>query len=216
MTMERRDDVLRSMQEASSAAERQRLLADCFTRERPRLHSMVELRLDRRVRARVSPSDVLQEAFLEASRRLSSFLRAPRVPLFLWIRRVAADRLHDLHRMHLRAERRDARREVRQAVGGAGPAVTSAVLAERLVKEQASPSDLLLAAERREALNAALEAMAPIDREIITLRSLEMLTAAEAAQVLGIQSAAVRQRYLRALRNLRGILEGRPGGKADR
>ena len=54
--------------------ERQRILADIFMGHRDRLGSMVRFRLDRRLRARVDPSDILQDAFLEASGRIAEYL----------------------------------------------------------------------------------------------------------------------------------------------
>jgi RNA polymerase sigma-70 factor (ECF subfamily) len=47
---------------------------------------MVALRLDQRLQGRIDPSDVLQEAYLEAWTRLSEDLRQPTMPLFLRLR----------------------------------------------------------------------------------------------------------------------------------
>ena len=60
-----------------------------FAVHRERLHRMVRLRLDHRARARIDPSDVLQEAYLEAYRSVTTYLDAPtpRAPFFLWLRR---------------------------------------------------------------------------------------------------------------------------------
>ena len=54
--------------------ERGRLLAELFERHRARLRSLVQLRLDLRLRGRVDPSDVLQDAYLQASLRLDGLL----------------------------------------------------------------------------------------------------------------------------------------------
>ena len=40
-------------------------LADLFQRHRDRLHRMIELRIDERLRGRIDASDVLQESFLD-------------------------------------------------------------------------------------------------------------------------------------------------------
>ena len=48
---------------------------------------MVALRLDRRLQGRIDASDVIQEAFLEASVRLPDYLREPSMPFFLWLLR---------------------------------------------------------------------------------------------------------------------------------
>ncbi len=49
---------------------------------RGRLRRMVALRLDRRLYGRIDPSDVIQEAYLEASARLVEYLRNPSMPFF--------------------------------------------------------------------------------------------------------------------------------------
>ena len=57
-------------------------------------------------------------------------------------------------------------------------------------------------AERAARLQEALNAMDPIDREVLSLRHFEQLTSAETAQVLGIQERAAAKRYLRAMGRL--------------
>jgi hypothetical protein len=56
-----------------------------LAQHRERLRRMVALRLDRRLQERVDPSDVIQDAYLEAARRLPEYLRepAPMPPQFL-------------------------------------------------------------------------------------------------------------------------------------
>src|SRR5262249_15397089 len=90
----------------------QAALNEIFARHRDRLRRMVELRLDTRLHARVDASDVVQEAYLEVSRRLDEYLRDPKLPLFLWLRLVVGERLSKLHRQHLVTGKRDAGREV--------------------------------------------------------------------------------------------------------
>src|SRR6516225_8426712 len=85
---------------------------ELFIRHRPYLRRLVELRLDPRLRPRVDASDVVQEAQLEAARRLDGYLQMPALPFRLWLRRLAYDRLLMLRRYHLAAERRSVIREV--------------------------------------------------------------------------------------------------------
>jgi RNA polymerase sigma-70 factor (ECF subfamily) len=56
---------------------------ELFARHRPYLRQLVELRLDPRLRARVDPSDVVQEAYLEAFRRVSTYLQERLMPFRL-------------------------------------------------------------------------------------------------------------------------------------
>src|SRR5438093_4946445 len=73
-----------------------RLLAS----HRAYLHQFVELRLDPKLRSRADPSDVVQEAQLEATRRLDEYLRQRPMPFRLWLRQLAYDRLLMLRRFH--------------------------------------------------------------------------------------------------------------------
>src|SRR5947209_19681543 len=102
----------------------ERLLA----RHRDRLRRMVALRLDRRLQGRVDPSDVIQEASLDAVRRLPEYRAGPAMPFFLWLRFLTGQRLMEAHRRHLGAQARDAARDV-TLHHGALPETTTAALA---------------------------------------------------------------------------------------
>jgi RNA polymerase sigma-70 factor, ECF subfamily len=184
-------------------------LASLFTVYRDRLQRMVELRLDARLRARVSASDVLQEAYIGALQRLPHYHASSDVPFFVWLRAVTMQRLIDVHRRHLGGQVRDAGREVRLGeidTIGAG----SAQIAELFV-ENTSPS---LAARRGETLaqvREALEQLDPTDREVLVLRHFEQMSNHETAASLGIKPAAASKRYVRAVERLKGVLEQMPG-----
>src|SRR3954451_6978465 len=90
----------------------QHALAVLFARHSDRLRRMVEFRLDARLRGRVSASDVLQEAYIDALKRLPHYRADPDVPFFVWLRTVTIQRLIEVHRQHLGAAMRDAGREV--------------------------------------------------------------------------------------------------------
>src|SRR5947209_6484030 len=78
-------------------------LADLFARHRERLRRMVRLRLDRRLQGRIDPSDVLQEAYLDISKRVGEYVANPTVPVFLWLRFLTGQKLLGMHRQHLGA-----------------------------------------------------------------------------------------------------------------
>src|SRR5262245_25600185 len=82
-----------------------------FAHHRAGLRQFVDLRLDSRVRARVDPSDVVQDTQLEAYRRLADYLARRPMPFRVWLRRTAHERLLMVRRRHLHAERRSVRRE---------------------------------------------------------------------------------------------------------
>jgi RNA polymerase sigma-70 factor (ECF subfamily) len=187
-------------------------LGALFARHRDRLRRMVEVRLDPRLQARLDASDVVQDAYVEVVERLEEYLRDPKLPLFLWLRLVVGERLLKLHRHHLGTQMRDAGREMslyRRAL----PAATSAALAAQLLGKHTSPTQAAVRAERILRLQEALNTLDPVDREILSLRHFEELTATESAQVLGIEESAAAKRYFRALKRLKQILATMPGGQ---
>jgi RNA polymerase sigma-70 factor, ECF subfamily len=72
-----------------------------FALHRDRLRWMVRLRLNRRLQGRIDPYDVVQDAYLETCKRLEEYLRAPRLPFFLWLRHITVLKLLAVHRQHL-------------------------------------------------------------------------------------------------------------------
>lgn len=184
----------------------QSALAALFAAYRDRLRRMVEFRLNPRLAGRVSPSDVLQEAYIDALKRAPHYFDKPDQPFFGWLRLVVGQRLADVHREHL-AQKRNPGQEV--AIDrGAGD---SACLAACLVGKLSSPSNAAQRAETFALLEAALDQMDPTDREVLTLRHFEELGNADVAELLGIQPAAASKRYVRALGRLREIIESVPG-----
>jgi RNA polymerase sigma-70 factor, ECF subfamily len=60
-----------------------------LVRHRQRLRQAVAYRLDRRLAARVDPSDVVQEVLAEAARKLPDYLRERPLPFYPWLRQMA-------------------------------------------------------------------------------------------------------------------------------
>ncbi len=185
-------------------------LAELFAHYRDRLKRMVLLRLDRRLQGRIDASDVLQEAYLDLARRASEISSRPAMPSFLWLRLLTGQRLLAIHRRYLGTRMRDVGQEV-ALHHGAMPQAPSASLAAQLLGRFTSPSLAAVRAEMKLRLQEALNSMDPIDREVLVLRHFEELTNAETAEVLGLQKTAASNRYVRALKRLRSILQSMPG-----
>jgi RNA polymerase sigma-70 factor (ECF subfamily) len=172
-------------------------------RHRSRLRQMIALRLDRRLRARIDPSDVLQDALAEAAGKLSDFARRRPLPFYPWLRRLAWERLVQVHRRHVGAGKRSVRREEHSLLL---PNESALELADRLAARGSSPSAGLRHAEMRDRLLGALARLGERDREVLVLRYLERLSTEELAAVLGLTPAGVKTRQLRALQRLRDLL----------
>lgn len=172
---------------------------------RDRLRRMVAARMDRRIAARLDPSDVVQEALAEAHGELGGYLRDRPLPFYPWLRRFAWERLMKLHRFHLLSQRRSVSRE--EMAGPALPDESVLRLADRLLATGTSPSRQMHRDEQASRVRAALAELAPNDREILVMRHLEQMETDEIASALGLGAGALRVRLLRALRRLRPLLE---------
>lgn len=195
---------------AQAAAGDATALNQLFSRYRKRLKQMVRLRLNRRLQGRIDDSDILQEAYLEAAKRLPEYLANRPLPFFLWLRQLTEEKLIDAHRRHLGAKMRDAAQEV-SLHRGPMPAASSASLAAQLLGRLTSPSQAAIKAETRLRVQEVLNKMDPFDREVLALRHFEQLTNAEVAQALGLNESTASSRYLRALKRLKDELCDLPG-----
>lgn len=182
-------------------------IAEVFSQYEEKLQRMVRFRLDRRLYGRVDTADVMQDVWMEASRRIEDYTSNPAVPFFIWARQIAWQIVIDLHRRHLGAQKRNVSQEVSLAKSGVG---TSISIAAQLVGDLTSPSQAAIREERLVQLRAALESMDEIDREVLALRHFEELSNNEVAEVLGLQKTAASNRYVRALKRLKSILEDVP------
>jgi RNA polymerase sigma-70 factor (ECF subfamily) len=169
---------------------------------RDRLRRMVAVRLDRRISSRVDPSDVVQEALAAAAELLSQYLQEQPIPFYPWLRRLAWERLVKLHRQHIGTAKRTVAREIVVEL----PDGSVDVLARLVVADQPSPSDQAVRKEVQNQVRTALDQLGERDREVLILRYLEQLPAAEIAAILEITPGAVKVRHLRALERLRLLL----------
>jgi RNA polymerase sigma-70 factor (ECF subfamily) len=197
-------ELLDRARRGESAAVEQLLAA-----HRDALRRMIDLRLDPALAGRLDASDVVQDVLLEASQRLSDYLRKPAMPFHLWLRHIARDHVIDAHRRHRVAKRRSLDRE--QPMLPAGLADRSSVeLAARFLDPERTPASAAMQHELERRLRTALAALSEDDREVIYMRHFEQLSNQDAAAALGLTEAAASMRYLRALRRLRVLLVPEP------
>ncbi len=171
-----------------------------FARYEAQLRRFVELRLDPKLRPRVDPADVVQEAYLEATRRLEAFLDDPPMPFKLWLRQITLDRLLMMRRRHVGAARRSVNREATLPDG------SSCALARQLLAADSTPSGRAGREELARRVRDAVARLAEADREIILMRTFEGLSFEEIARLLDVESAAARKRHGRALLRLHKVL----------
>jgi RNA polymerase sigma-70 factor (ECF subfamily) len=166
---------------------------------------LVRMRLDRRIQPRVGVSDVVQDVFIEANRRLQKYLQDPVMPFHLWLRQIAKDRIIDAHRRHRVSAKRSVDRE-QPAHLPADMDHSSMALANQLVDGEVTP---MAAATQRELAARVEQTIAELpeqDRDIVLMRHYEFLSNQEVAEALGLSQPAASMRYLRAIRRMRDLL----------
>jgi RNA polymerase sigma-70 factor (ECF subfamily) len=177
-----------------------RAFDELFGRHREALRWSVELRLDGKLRARVDPSDIVQETHLEAYQRLADYLERRPMPFRLWLRKTAYERLLKVQRHHMKTARRTVCREVPL------PEHSSILLADQLLASGPTPSQQIAKGELAQKLRGALMQLPAPQREVLLMRNFEGLSYQEVACILDIDPATARKRYGRALLQLRYLL----------
>lgn len=181
---------------------------------RPRLLRMVAIRLNRRLQSRIDPLVIIQEAFIEAARRLPEYAQDPSRPFFIWLPQLTGQRLIGQHRHHLSTQVCDASCDISIYIRPF-PEATSADLVANLLGEFTSPSHAVIRVEQRRQPQGALDSLEPIDHEILVLRYFEQLTDGEASEAQDLDKSATNKRYVRAMERLEGVLTAMPGGRKD-
>ena len=141
---------------------------------------LASAQIHRRLEVRVSPSDVVQETFMQAHRGFSQFRGKTEAEFIAWLRRILATRLSHLLEKHV-AGKRDVRREVALREIGVSLERSTARLETVLADGGPSPSS---DAERREHARLLADQLAdlPTDyRQVLILRNLEGMTFKEIA-----------------------------------
>lgn len=134
--------------------------------------------------------DVVQRIAQDLARRFDEY--DPARPFVAWALWVAKSRVIDHYRVRGRAQ-----------------VVLSSDLLSRLAETMAQQADGR--SQRREALEACLEELAPKSRQVLDLRYIEELSAAEAAKQIGSTSGSVRVMLTRVRTALAGCIERRLG-----
>ena len=170
------------------------LSRQCDSRVVPRIRRKLGFPL----RRRVTSDDILQEALLDAARRLPE--GSPRLEqpsgFFAWLSRVVDQKIRDQGRRHVRAARRSVRKE--------GPLDEND--AQVPPAPGRSPSGELAHAERTALVRRAVEALPRRQREIVTLVHLERLSVGEAAERMRKTPGATSVLLHQALTRLRAGL----------
>jgi RNA polymerase sigma-70 factor, ECF subfamily len=167
------------------------------------LRVLARLHLDGRLRSKLDPSDVVQQALLRAHAGLDQFRGTTDGELRAWLRRILANALAEASR-RFGAGARDVARE--RSLGDDLDR-SSSRLEALAAAGQPSPSQLADREEQLLRLAAALAELPDDQRQAVELHHLLGLTVAEAGERMGRTRAAVVGLLFRGLRRLRRLLD---------
>ncbi len=165
------------------------------------LRSIVEARMDRRMIQRLDASDIVQEALLEAFRRLDDFNQRKPMPLAAWLRETAIQQLQIAVRKHRTAASRSVLRQVSYEESSV------CRLAEQMTAIVQTAEDRHQIVEDAERTWRCLNELSDVDREILLLRYVNGLSNAASAELLNVTETVASKRHCRALVRLQNRLK---------
>jgi RNA polymerase sigma-70 factor (ECF subfamily) len=167
---------------------------------------LATVQLDKRLRQRLSPSDVVQETLLAAHRDFGSFRGASEGEFVAWLRQILANCISHSIELHVLAKRRDVRREVLQSPATGNDSCVRP-LVDLLSHRDATPSEVVGRAETATELSKQLSKLKPEYRQVIVYRNLQGLPFDEIAKRMGRQPGSVRMLWLRAIEKFKSVCE---------
>ena len=178
-------------------------LSTFFELHRRQLLVYVDRNLGPALRTRVEPEDIVQEVATSALASLGQFQVEGRDP-FRLLCQIAEQRIIDLHRHHVGAQKRSTAREVSmnaptQGTDGFG-------FVDMLVASITSPSQAFSRNQKEFRLQQALAELSEEQREVLRLRYVELLPSQKIAELVGKSHGAIRVMLSRAVAHLQEIM----------
>ncbi|QDT33006.1 sigma-70 family RNA polymerase sigma factor [Thalassoglobus polymorphus] len=169
-------------------------LGELLDTYRDQLRTLAERELDYQMTARVDASDVVQQTFLSACKKVNDFQGKSEQEFVAWIYQIHRHNIQDLLRRHLGAEKRNLREE-RSSDFKEIPSN----------REQSSPSQQVIKLEQSQSLADLIHQLPTDQKAAVQMRHLEGKTLEEIAAKLGRTSQAVASLLKRGLENLRKL-----------
>jgi RNA polymerase sigma-70 factor (ECF subfamily) len=202
--------------QAGSSNEPTKLLAEARRGAGDRLGKLLDLyrnylillagsQLDRKLRPRVSPSDIVQETMLEAHRDFRQFRGETESEFVAWLRQILVNNLSRVIEMHVLAAKRDVRREISIEQIAAASDRSTLRLCALLQGREETPSAQVERHEKAVVLADLLSQLSGQHREVIFLRNIQGLRFEEVASRMDRSVAAAKMLWLRAIKQLRGL-----------
>lgn len=176
------------------------------------LNVLADSRLDRKLRGRLSSSDIVQETMLQAHRDFSQFRGTSECEFLGWLRKILAHTLARVIETHVLTKKRDVRRDVSMAKIAAGVERSTMQLNLAIVASCPTPSSHARERERAVILADVMTDLSSDQREVLILRNMQGLKFSEVADLMGRSAPATKMLWMRAIKKLRELYENRDEG----
>lgn len=175
-------------------------LGNAFEKYRDRMLAVISCRASERLKRLMPPEDLLQEAYIEAYKRLDFLNERPEVSLFVKLRMIVLQTIVDKER-YFGADKRTSNKEVYELDE------SQTNLLNRLADSITSPSKKVMRKERAMIVRQLLDELRPQDKDIIFMRHFEQMEFSECAEILDISIDAAKMRHYRAINRLTELVE---------
>jgi RNA polymerase sigma-70 factor, ECF subfamily len=175
------------------------------------LNTVASHRIAPGLKAKEGASDIVQETFLEAQRKLDTFQGGTERELRLWLRRILLHKLSQLIRRYTKTGKRKVGREVSLDQPSPGGRQV-----HELAESTLSPSGQLMRREEEKSLEEVLKRLKERDRKVILWRNQERCAWDEIGQRLGGSAEMARKVWARAIEKLLDELGGDSGSLMKR
>jgi RNA polymerase sigma-70 factor (ECF subfamily) len=180
--------------------------AELVDQYRPYLLAVANQELDSDLRAKIGPSDLVQESLITAQNSIVDFRGESADDLLAWCRKILANDLLEVRREYRGAAKRNVDREI--PLGGGGHL---SKLAGDVADERNTPGAAAIAKEEARQLNDAMSRLSSEHRQVLQLRNWEQLAFAEIGKQMNRSSEAARKLWSRAVVRLQQELSADGG-----
>jgi RNA polymerase sigma-70 factor, ECF subfamily len=188
------------------------LLGQLMDSYRNYLNLLAEMQLDRKLRARVSPSDIVQETMLAAYRDFGQFRGRTEAEFLGWLRQILVNNLARAIQVHVLAGKRDVRQDVRLEQLNASMERSTVKLRDALAAPGESPSANYARREQAVLLADVMSELSVDHRQVLVLRNLQGLRFAEVAERMDRSIPACKMLWIRAIKKMRELYAAKEGG----
>jgi len=171
----------------------QQALGELLDHHRDQLFRLASSELDPKLAARVNASDVVQQTFLSACRKLENHEGQTPQEFAAWILQIHKHNLQDVVRQHAGSEKRDVRKE------------RNSNLIDTNNAEQSTPSQQAMRLEKHDELRRFLDQLPADQKAANQYRYFEAHSLAEISKTLNRSTQAVASLLKRGLSTLRTI-----------